>query len=89
MQPAAQFEARLTWRAGEPLLAERSYRLQYLGAEVEVRVTTIKYRVDPQSDRHLAARSLSAGATGVMHLWTADDPVEVSVGRIIDALDRR
>jgi bifunctional enzyme CysN/CysC len=66
-----QFEARLLWMGGHPLIPGRSYLLKTQSKEVRASVTTIKYRVDVTTDAHLAARTLQLNEIGIVNLSTA------------------
>jgi len=68
---ADQFEVRLVWMAGHALAPGRQYIIQLAGREASATVTVIKYRVDPESGAHLAARALSCGEVAIVNLSTS------------------
>jgi bifunctional enzyme CysN/CysC len=73
-EAADQFEARLLWMAGQPLIPGRPYLLKIHSREVTATVTDIKHRVDIESGAHLAARTLALNEIGVVNL-SASRPV--------------
>lgn len=71
---ADQFEARLLWMAGQPLIPGRPYLMKIHAREVTATVTDIKYRVDIETGSHLAAKTLALNEIGVVNL-SASHPV--------------
>ncbi len=65
---ADQFEATVQWMHDEPLLAGREYALTVGLQSATVTVTSIKYRLQPGSGEHIAAKTLERGMTGVCNL---------------------
>jgi bifunctional enzyme CysN/CysC len=60
MTAGNQFKARLTWTGQVPLYAGRRY--QFNGSvEATAQVIRIRHRVDPQTEKHLAATSICDG----------------------------
>lgn len=71
---ADQFEATLIWMSDAPLLGGRSYRMKIGAASVGAVPGAPKYRIDPDTLEHLAAKTLRAGDIGVSNL-SLDRPV--------------
>ena len=67
-QVADQFEARLLWMSGHPLVAGRPYLLKLHAREVTATVTAIKHQVEVDTGHHLAARALELNEIGVVNL---------------------
>ncbi len=67
-ESADQFECTLAWLADEPMLPGRGYRLVLGDERVAASVTELKYRLDPGSGAHVAARTLAAGDVAVCNL---------------------
>jgi bifunctional enzyme CysN/CysC len=59
------------WMGGHALIPGRSYLLKTHAKEVRASVTAIKYRVDIDSEAHLAAKTLALNEIGVVNLSTA------------------
>ena len=74
-EAADQFEARLLWMAGQPLIPGRPYLMKIHAKEVAVTVSQIKYRVDIESGKHLAAKTLALNEIGVATLSTSQPVV--------------
>ena len=74
-EAADQFEARLLWMAGQPLIPGRPYLMKIHAKEVAVTVSQIKYRVDIESGAHLAAKTLALNEIGVATLSTSQPVV--------------
>jgi bifunctional enzyme CysN/CysC len=70
-QVADQFEARLLWMDGEPLMPGRAYLLRLHAKETPATVTAIKHREDVDTGSRLAARTLALNEIGVVNLSTA------------------
>jgi len=71
---ADQFEATIVWTAAQPMLGGRPYRMR-LGTQVAIATPAApKYRFDPGTLEHLAARTLTRGEVGVCNL-SLDQPV--------------
>lgn len=58
---ADQFEVSLIWLHEEPLLAGRSYLMKIGVTTVPASVTSIKYRINVDTQEHVAARKLGLG----------------------------
>lgn len=65
-QIAEQVAARLVWMGKEPLLPGRDYTLRLGTREITASVTTLKHRIDIDTLRHDAARTLQAGEIGAV-----------------------
>jgi bifunctional enzyme CysN/CysC len=65
---ADQFAAELLWVGEEPLIPGRRYRLRLASAEVEAQITEIRYRVDVETGKSLAARRLELNELAHVHL---------------------
>ena len=70
-QLAEQFAAHLAWMADEPLLPGREYRLTLASQELTASVTAVKYRIDVDTLRREAARTLDSGEIGACTFATA------------------
>jgi bifunctional enzyme CysN/CysC len=68
---AEQFEARLLWMGERELIPGRPYLLKTHGKEVRASVMHIKYRLDVDSQAHLAARTLGLNDIGVVTVSTS------------------
>jgi bifunctional enzyme CysN/CysC len=71
---AAQFAAHVLWLDDAALLPGRRYLLKLAARTVGAQVTEIKYRVDPNTQAHLAATRLAANEIGYCNL-SLDAPV--------------
>lgn len=67
---ANQFETELTWASAQPLIPGRQYRIKLAFSEVSATVMAIKYRIDPDTGAHLAARILKENEVGRVCLHT-------------------
>ncbi|QIK37917.1 adenylyl-sulfate kinase [Caldichromatium japonicum] len=67
---ADQFEARLLWLDTHPLIPERQYLLKLATQDVRASVTALKYREDPDTGAHLAARTLNTNELATVNLAT-------------------
>ncbi|WP_099865280.1 adenylyl-sulfate kinase [Pararhizobium haloflavum] len=65
---ADQFTAHMVWMDEQPMLPGRRYLLRIGARTVNVQVTDIKYRIDVESQRKLAARTLSSNDIAVCNL---------------------
>ncbi len=65
---ADQFEATVIWLGKEPLLGGRGYLLQASAGAATAVPNAPKFRLDPETHEHLAARTLEAGDIGVCNL---------------------
>jgi bifunctional enzyme CysN/CysC len=63
-----QFEATLVWMAEEPLLQGRSYVMRVGTNTAMATVAPLKYKLDVDSGRHLAAEQLGLNEIGVCEL---------------------
>ncbi len=68
---ADQFAAHLLWTDDAPLLPGRQYRMRLGTTWTTASVTTIKHRLDPQTQAHEAATTLSANEIGLCTLAAA------------------
>lgn len=67
-----QFAALVSWAGKEPLLPGRRYMLKLAERVVSAAVTEIKYRLDPNTDEHLAAKTLNTGDVAFCNLSLAE-----------------
>jgi bifunctional enzyme CysN/CysC len=65
---ADQFEATLIWLCDEPLLQGRSYVMTIGAQTVRATIAPLKYKLDPTTLGHLAARTLELNEIGVCNL---------------------
>jgi bifunctional enzyme CysN/CysC len=65
-----QFAANVIWMGEEPLVPGRSYLARIATKAVPVTVTTLKYRIDPNTGEHLAAHTLALNDIGFCNLAT-------------------
>jgi len=71
---ADQFEATIAWTAEQPMLGGRPYQMR-LGMQAAIATPAApKYRFDPGTLEHVAARTLARGEVGVCNL-SLDQPV--------------
>jgi len=70
MTVADQFEARLLWMSGRPLLSGRGYLLKIHTSLAGATVSRIKYRIDVNSGAQLAAKELALNEIGVVNVST-------------------
>ena len=69
-----QFAAHVLWMHEEPLLPERRYLLK-IGTRLTVaQVTALRYRIDPASREHIAARTLALNEIGHCN-FTLEQPI--------------
>jgi bifunctional enzyme CysN/CysC len=77
-----QFAAHVIWMDAEPLIPGRSYLARISTKTTPMSVTSIKYRVDPNTREHLAAHTLGLNDIAFCNLATAApvafDPYEQS-----------
>lgn len=69
-QLAEQFAAHLAWMAEEPLFPGREYKLRLASQELTASVTAVKYRIDVDTLRREAARTLDRGEIGACTIAT-------------------
>lgn len=62
---ADQFEAKLIWMYEDPLLPNRDYILRMGTAECPAHVTRLKYRIDVNTQEHIAVKTLALNEIGV------------------------
>jgi bifunctional enzyme CysN/CysC len=65
---ADQFAAHLLWMGDEPLLPNRAYCLKIGAREVNARITSIKHKVDVNTQAELAARRLDLNEVGYCNI---------------------
>ena len=63
-----QFAAHVLWMHEEPLLPERRYRLKIGTRMATAQVTSLRYRVDPSTLEHIAAKTLALNEIGHCNL---------------------
>lgn len=68
---ADQYQIRIHWLAKRGLVAGRRYLLCCSEQQMSVTITTIKYRLHPQTQEHLSTKTLHAGDTGIVNINTA------------------
>jgi bifunctional enzyme CysN/CysC len=66
-----QFAAHLAWLSDEPLLPGRDYTLSTAARSLAASVNTVKYRIDPATSHHEAARTLRRGEIGACTIATS------------------
>ncbi|GLQ88087.1 adenylyl-sulfate kinase [Dyella flagellata] len=71
---ADQFAAHLLWMGDEPLLPNRSYRLKIGARTLNARVTSIKHKVDVNTQARLAAHRLELNDVGYCNI-DLDHPI--------------
>ena len=67
---ADQFEATIVWMADEALHVGRGYTLELATQTVRASVRRPKYRIDPDTTEHLAAKTLRLDDMGVAEIQT-------------------
>jgi bifunctional enzyme CysN/CysC len=65
---ADQFEVRIFWLGSKPLISGRQYRIALGEARTVCTPESPKYRLDPLSQEHLAAKDLQHGEVGVVNI---------------------
>jgi bifunctional enzyme CysN/CysC len=65
-----QFAANIIWMGEEPLVPGRSYLARIATKTVPITITTLKYRIDPNTREHLAAHTLALNDIGFCNLAT-------------------
>jgi len=75
-QTTEQFAAHLVWMADEPLLPGRDYSLRIGTREVPASITSVKYRLETDTLRHDAARTLRRNEIGACQI-AASAPLAV------------
>jgi bifunctional enzyme CysN/CysC len=79
---ADQFAAHIVWMGDEPMIPERSYLLKIGPRTVPATVTALKHRIDVESLKHLADKTLALNEIGFCNLSTAVpvafDPYDVN-----------
>ena len=78
-QSADQFAVHLIWTCAEPMLPGRPYRVRFAGASAVAQVTDLTHRVEIDTLRHLAAKTLAANEIGYCKI-TLDRPVPFDTG---------
>ncbi|WP_434958668.1 MULTISPECIES: sulfate adenylyltransferase subunit CysN [unclassified Labrys (in: a-proteobacteria)] len=76
-----QFAAHLIWMSEDALLPGRSYMLRLGTKFVPATVTSIKHKIDVNTQEHLAARTLQLNEIGVVNVATG---VPVAVDAYVD-----
>ena len=71
---ADQFAAHVVWMDARPMLPERPYLARFAGAEALARITDLAHRVDVDSMRRLAAKTLAQDEIGYCKV-SLDRPV--------------
>ena len=71
---ADQFETRLLWLSRKPMISGRQYRIEAGTGNALCTPERPKYRLDPRTLQHLAARTLSRNEVGVVNI-ALDAPV--------------
>ena len=66
-----QFAANVIWMGEEPLVPGRSYLARIATKTVPITITTLKYRIDPNTREHLAAHTLALNDIGFCNLATS------------------
>jgi len=70
---ASQFACHLLWMGDEPMLPGRSYYLLLGTRRIPARVTSIKHKVDVNTQAHLAARRLELNEVAYCNIDVDDD----------------
>ena len=65
-----QFAAHVIWMGEEPLVPGRSYLARIGTKTVPITITTLKYKIDPNTREHLAAHTLALNDIGFCNLST-------------------
>ena len=65
-----QFAANVIWMGEEALVPGRSYLARIATKTVPITITTLKYRIDPNTREHLAAHTLALNDIGFCNLAT-------------------
>ena len=78
-QAADQFAVHLIWTGDAPMLPGRPYLVRFAGASAVAQVTDLTHRVDFETLRHLAAKTLAANEIGYCKI-ALDRPVPVDTG---------
>jgi bifunctional enzyme CysN/CysC len=66
-----QFSATLVWMSDEPMLPGRAYQMRSGNMFVPATVTSLRHKLDVETQEHLAARQLTLNEIGQCHLSTA------------------
>ena len=66
-----QFSATLVWMSEEPMLPGRAYQMRIGNMFVPATVTSLRHKVDVETQEHLAARQLAMNEIGQCHLSTS------------------
>ncbi len=77
---ADQFAAHLTWLSREKLMPGRAYLMEIDGATVAATVTSLKYRLDPDTSSKFAAKTLGINEVGACNLALAR-PIDIAGNR--------
>jgi bifunctional enzyme CysN/CysC len=84
MTAGNQFKAKLIWLADAPLYAGRRYHFSG-SVEATAQITRIRHKVDPETQSHLAAKSMENGDVGEVELDIAEgiplDPTQENPGK--------
>ncbi|MDE0056739.1 MAG: adenylyl-sulfate kinase [Defluviicoccus sp.] len=76
---ADQFAVHLVWTGAEPMLPGRPYAVRFAGASAVAQVTDLTHRVEVETLRHLAAKTLAANQIGYCKI-ALDRPVPFDTG---------
>ena len=63
-----QFAVYLCWLADDPLLPGREHLFEWGKKQIDARITTLKYRLNPENMEHQAAKRLFAGNIGYANI---------------------
>lgn len=82
-ETADRYAAHIIWTASKPMLPKRRYLIRFADVSAVAQVTEIVHRIEIDTLKHLAARTLGADEIGYCKL-SLDRPVELDI-----AADRR
>ena len=95
-QTADQFAVKLMWQSVDALLPGRPYLFKTINRVIGGSITDLKYRVNPQTDEHIATKTLHQGELGICNIAIdaniafdhySDNPVTGSFSLIDRATD--
>lgn len=77
-QRSDQFSVYMCWLASEPVVPGRSFVFEHHGQRAQMRVSSLKYRLNPQTLDHQAATLLHKGQVGYANI-ALDDEISFDV----------
>lgn len=72
-QTADQFAVKLLWKSNDELLPGRPYLFKTVNHLLGGSITDLKYRINPDTDEHIASKTLHRGERGICNIALDED----------------